>query len=793
MGNDFYLGTKAETLERIHNKISLSSTAEVYFFEVNNWLASAKGIVSEIQKKFPQQMLAIRSSAQNEDTATSSMAGCYTSKLNVASGDSETLAEAIREVIRSYAGNPKDQVLVQPMIKDIAVSGVITNFELNTGAPYYVINYDDLSGKTDTITGGTGVNKTVLIHRDFKKSMPSSTRVLAWVEFVQELELLLPNVAMDIEFAQTTDGKIYLLQLRRIAVEKNWNLKIREQVSEQMQKLEQDLLKWSQPRSNLYGRKTVLGEMPDWNPAEIIGTRPRTLASSLYKFLVTDDVWRRARAAIGYYHPEDEKLMVQIAGRPFIDTRCSFNSFLPANLSPLIAEKIVNLWIDRLVKQPELHDKIEFEIAHTALDFDFDQSFSERYSDTLAPEELLDYKSCLQTLTVSLLRIEDSPLKENLAKIEQLAQSQKKQVLTSKIETAQSIADIKALLDECKELGTLPFAIIARLAFIAENLLRSCVKRGVLAPERLNLFKTSLQTVTSQMSDDFKKVALDPTFKANFLDRYGHLRPGTYDILSLRYDQRPDLFMIDAENTEPKNHVEFELTKTESLQIDTLLKEFGASQLNARALFEFCHNAIAGREYAKFVFTKNLSNALEMIADLGKSLDISREDMSHISIDDIFFLSKETADQTKRRMHQLIDENRRQMEQNSIFMLSYLIRDVKDLYVVPLHRSAPNYISTKRIEGRCVQINSRMIDYPELTGKIVCIENADPGFDWIFTRNIAGLITQFGGSNSHMAIRCAEFDLPAAIGCGEQTFQRIVQAGCVELNCAEKILRPIHE
>ena len=78
-----------------------------------------------------------------------------------------------------------------------------------------------------------------------------------------------------------------------------------------------------------------------------------------------------------------------------------------------------------------------------------------------------------------------------------------------------------------------------------------------------------------------------------------------------------------------------------------------------------------------------------------------------------------------------------------------------------------------------------------LKGRIICIENADPGFDWIFTKGIAGLITKYGGVNSHMAIRCAEFGLPAAIGCGSQLYDRLVKAGMVELNCGNKVILPI--
>ena len=74
---------------------------------------------------------------------------------------------------------------------------------------------------------------------------------------------------------------------------------------------------------------------------------------------------------------------------------------------------------------------------------------------------------------------------------------------------------------------------------------------------------------------------------------------------------------------------------------------------------------------------------------------------------------------------------------------------------------------------------------------MVVVENADPGYDWIFARAIAGLITMFGGANSHMAIRCAEFGLPAAIGCGEQLFGRVASRKVVEINCAEKRVTPL--
>jgi len=93
-----------------------------------------------------------------------SMAGAFKSCLNVNSENEETLRTAIEKVIASYSANPSEQVLIQPMVSDVVMSGVIMTHDLVNGAPYYVINYDDESGKTDLITGGSGVNKTVVVH-----------------------------------------------------------------------------------------------------------------------------------------------------------------------------------------------------------------------------------------------------------------------------------------------------------------------------------------------------------------------------------------------------------------------------------------------------------------------------------------------------------------------------------------------------------------------------------------------------------------------------------------------------
>ena len=45
--------------------------------------------------------------------------------------------------------------------------------------------------------------------------------------------------------------------------------------------------------------------MPDWNPAEMIGIKPNYLALSLYRTLITDDIWSKSRSNMGYKNLEN--------------------------------------------------------------------------------------------------------------------------------------------------------------------------------------------------------------------------------------------------------------------------------------------------------------------------------------------------------------------------------------------------------------------------------------------------------------------------------------------------------
>ena len=114
--------------------------------------------------------------------------------------------------------------------------------------------------------------------------------------------------------------------------------------------------------------------------------------------------------------------------------------------------------------------------------------------------------------------------------------------------------------------------------------------------------------------------------------------------------------------------------------------------------------------------------------------------------------------------------------------LPYLIVSHNDFFVSSILLSKPNFITDKNITGKLIFLDGKSQNL-KLKNKIIVIENADPGFDWVFAHKIKGLITKFGGINSHMSIRCEELNLPAIIGFGEDNYSKIIDKKYLNINC----------
>ena len=90
--------------------------------------------------------------------------------------------------------------------------------------------------------------------------------------------------------------------------------------------------------------------MPDWNPAEMIGIKPKALAFSLYQELITDFIWAKNREKYGFIDLTSNHLMSNFLGTPFIDIRVDFNSWIPKKINNVTKEKLVNYYLNLFKK-----------------------------------------------------------------------------------------------------------------------------------------------------------------------------------------------------------------------------------------------------------------------------------------------------------------------------------------------------------------------------------------------------------------------------------------------------------
>ena len=161
--------------------------------------------------------------------------------------------------------------------------------------------------------------------------------------------------------------------------------------------------------------------------------------------------------------------------------------------------------------------------------------------------------------------------------------------------------------------------------------------------------------------------------------------------------------------------------------------------------------------------------------------------MSYIDLKDLEGLKKK-----KLNISQIIKRiNLRKEKYNleKLVTLPDFISSKKDFYFFEYFMVKPNFITLNSIEANVININK--IGNNSIKNSIILIPQADPGYDWIFSHNICGLITRYGGANSHMAIRAAELNLPAAIGVGELLFNNILSSNRILLNCENKLINII--
>jgi len=782
----FYNSTKANTLASLKPHLDKSLIEELFVFTRSQWEKSSKEILGEIRKKYNRKIV-VRSSSHMEDSYFSSYAGFFHSELNVDPQKIRQVRNAISNVIRSYGKHEntseKDQILVQSQTRDVLISGVVFTRNIQNNGPYYLINFDK-SSLTDSVTSGKVGNKIEII-----RNIQLNNQLLPWtslIESVKEIEGKLHNLALDIEFAIKKSGDVVIFQVRPIAA----NQKLKNIYDENIFLAVKSLIKKYKKRSrhSISDSHYTLSDMSFWNPAEIIGDRADNLSYSLYRYLILNRAWNSGLIPLGY-KKINRDLMVRFANKPYIEVETSFAALLPDELDNSISKKLIVFYREKLKKRPELHDKIEFEIVHNCFSPLTDNTLDE-LKQTLSKSEVQEFRESLINLTQNIFNNYNDYKKEDLASLSLLTQN-RNLLFSNKnrysIENKISIA--MELIDDARKLGTPQFSRMARLAFIGNQYLKGLVSKGIITALESESFLFNIKTIASELNKDFDSVLANKLSIIEFNNLYGHLRPGTYNITKLPYNKDSRYFNKNqslSEKNKISNSYKINISKLQK-NINVFLSNYEIS-LSGELLLKFIEETTKFRENFKFEFTKNLSMALELLVEAGDELGFNREMLSHLSIESIKGLSPSSGiDEIKDSWQAQIEGKKLLDKIYHNISLPSLVFDEIDFERIISHTVRPNFITNSIVRGELINFDFiEMENYNPVSGRIAFIENADPGYDWIFSKGIEGLITRFGGVASHMAIRCSEFGIPAAIGCGEIIFNNIKDKKMVELDCVNK-------
>ena len=768
----------SQLLELSNLKSTLFNIPATFVFNKNKKI-TYENLYKLIKKKIKFKNLAIRSDASSEDNFDKSGAGLFYSELNVNIDDKYSVIRAIKRVKKSYISK-EDKIncsfIVQKMLNNVDTSGVIFTYNLKNSSPYFVINYDDISGKTNTVTSGSTTlsNKSLYIfHKGINHVKSKRFRnILTVISYLQK-NIDFKN--QDIEFAIDKKQRIFILQLRPITTIKYLDKEKLKKFYKYIFEID-SLIKFKINSKNIktLGKKGIYGIMSDWNPAEMIGKKPKPLAISLYSKFITNHAWARSRYNLGYRFCSNQKLLVVFKNHPYIDIRLSFNSFIPSKINKTLANKLVNIWINELSNKPQYHDKIEFEIAITCYDFSLRNNLK-KYKKFFSKTEIEKIYEIYFEHFFNLFSNSSCIFKKNNSKLEKLNEYINN-ISNHKIGSQLIKDNTKNLI----EYGTIPFSEYARLAFISVSLLKSLVKKRIINQSEMNTIIESCDTITTEFVNDLNKYNNKIIKLSKLITKYGHLRPGTYDINSNNYEY----FFKDKnfinENIKVKNKIN--IKKSTIKKIDNFLNK-NYKSINAEDLISFITSSIRGREYGKYVFTKSINFFLEKTKNEFLSI-FSTDELSYLKYEEIIRLFDEN-EKILGKFKNTIARRKNDKLITDLIELPQLITKKTDAMVVPYQSNQPNFITQKIIIGSLEELKN---NYKNLSDKIIAIVGADPGYDWLFSKNIKGLITKYGGINSHMAIRCAEFQIPAAIGCGENLFNKILKMNKIKLDCLNNII-----
>ena len=735
MNNRLSYGNKAKNLEYVakNTDIEIPYFKEVYLNDLNN--------IENIVDSFSQKIM-IRSNSSSEDKEYSSSAGKYLSIGPIERNDLETIKKSWEMVVGSYEEQDNQSVIFQNYIENAKSVSVLTSYKVGSDSAYRTFS-TYYGSETDAITSGkySEINN-FFMHRSFDILPKKYEKYNVYLKIITQLEDLFKNKQLDIEMVLDKNNSPQLLQVRPL-MGKKLNKK---SIFDEKNAIDRNLKnykKLNKTTADRFGTNQIYSNMSDMNPAEMIGKKPDNIAFGLYKFMFTDTTWNIQRGEFGYRKYSGGKLMELFNNVAYINVNHSLNSFLTRNLQKESCEEIINYQINKLKDNPHLHDSIEFDISRSSYVFDTVEEFSKEYKNIISPSEIIKWHN-------DLIQI-DTQNKFTLEKNKKIILSTfsklDKSFEYSKKENIKLIRDTMAL----------PFTHHSRLGFVYFAQLNSLLEKEVISEDQKKLLLLSVNSISTKMKADAYEVKIGKKTLEGFLDVYGHIRAGNYNLLSSNLKNNLNITESLINNSEQP--LEDNILPKD---IYTNIEEYftiNEIPLKASAWIDMFQEGISTRENSKFYYTKGIDGILNEVGEKNTS------DRELFDLLDIEFNEENTSDMRLKNV-----------------LMPDLITSNEDFYFYEEMSKNGNYIGQGTVIGDVLLIDNEANRPNNLENKIVVIPAADPGWDWIFNYKIKSLVTKYGGPNSHMAIRCAEHNIPAILGVGENNFTVISNSKSLKID-----------
>ena len=735
MNNRLSYGNKAKNLEYVakNTDIEIPYFKEIYLNDLNN--------IENIVDSFSQKIM-IRSNSSSEDKEYSSSAGKYLSIGPIERNDLETIKKSWEMVINSYEEQDNQSVIFQNYIENAKSVSVLTSYKVGSDSAYRTFS-TYYGSETDAITSGkySEINN-FFMHRSFDILPKKYEKYNVYLKIITQLEDLFKNKQLDIEMVLDKNNSPQLLQVRPL-MGKKLN---KESIFEEKDVIDRNLKnykKLNKTTADRFGTNQIYSNMSDMNPAEMIGKKPDNIAFGLYKFMFTDTTWNIQRGEFGYRKYSGGKLMELFNNVAYINVNHSLNSFLTRNLQKESCEEIINYQLNKLKENPHLHDSIEFDISRSSYVFDTVEEFSKEYKNIISPSEIIKWHNDLIQIDTQ----NKSTLEKNKKIILRTFSKLDKNFEYSKKENIKLIRDTMAL----------PFTHHSRLGFVYFAQLNSLLEKEVISEDQKKLLLLSVNSISTKMKADAYEVKIGKKTLEGFLDIYGHIRAGNYNLLSSNL--KNDLNFTESLINNSQQPLEDNILPKD---IYTNIEEYftiNEIPLKASAWIGMFQEGISTRENSKFYYTKGIDGILNEISKKNTS------DRELFDLLDIEFNEENTSDMRLKNV-----------------LMPDLITSNEDFYFYEEMSKNGNYIGQGTVIGDVLLIENEANRPNNLENKIVVIPAADPGWDWIFNYKIKSLVTKYGGPNSHMAIRCAEHNIPAILGVGENNFMVISNSKSLKID-----------